>query len=119
MPPGSHVVLVSTSVCAYSSPLPTYLLYASTKGSIEQMTRLMAKDLGRKGINVNCIAPGPTATDLFMEGKPEALVNMIKSWSPFNKLGAPEEIADAIAFLSGADARWISGQVVRANGAMA
>ena len=81
------------------------------------MTRVMAKDLARKGINVNAIAPGPTGTELFYKGKSEQLINMIGGASPFKRLGEPEELADGIALLCGNDSRWISGQVLRVNGA--
>ncbi|KAL8928900.1 MAG: hypothetical protein Q9172_000738 [Xanthocarpia lactea] len=117
MAPGSHVVLLSTSVCKNSSIMPNYLLYITSKGAIEQMTRVMAKDLARKGINVNAIAPGPTGTELFYKGKSEQLINMIAGLSPFNRLGQPEELADGIALLCGNDSRWISGQVLHVNGA--
>ncbi|KAL8861704.1 MAG: hypothetical protein Q9178_001905 [Gyalolechia marmorata] len=117
MEPGSHVVLLSTSLCINSGLTPNYLLYVTSKGAIEQMTRVMAKDLARKGINVNAIAPGPTGTELFYKGKSEQLVNMIAGASPFKRLGEPEELADGIALLCGSDSRWISGQVLRVNGA--
>ncbi|KAB2574852.1 putative short-chain dehydrogenase reductase protein [Lasiodiplodia theobromae] len=117
MSAGSHVVLISTSVCHFSSIMPNYLLYATTKGAIEQMTRVMAKDLGRKGIFVNAVAPGPTGTELFFEGKSEQLLNTIKGWTPFNRIGEPDEIAEVIAFVSGS--RWVNGQVFKANGGMA
>ncbi|KAL8731621.1 MAG: hypothetical protein Q9166_003309 [cf. Caloplaca sp. 2 TL-2023] len=117
MPPGSHVVLLSTSLCINSGITPNYLLYVTSKGAIEQMTRIMAKDVARKGICVNAIAPGPTGTELFYKGKSDELVNMIAGMSPFKRLGQPEEIADAIAFLCGSDSRWVAGQVLRVNGA--
>lgn len=110
-------MLISTSVCHFSSIMPNYLLYATTKGAIEQMTRVMAKDLGRKGIFVNAVAPGPTGTELFFEGKSEQLLNTIKGWTPFNRIGEPDEIAEVIAFVSGS--RWVNGQVFKANGGMA
>jgi len=116
MGPGSAIILVWTSVCALSAVQPGYLLYASTKGAIEQMTRVMAKDLGNKGVNVNCIAPGPTATKLFFEGKSEVLVKAIEKQSPYGKIGTPSDIADAIALLCGSSSRWVTGQIVRVNG---
>jgi 3-oxoacyl-[acyl-carrier protein] reductase len=119
MPSGSHVILVSTTLCISANVTPNYLPYITSKGAIEQMTRLLAKDLGRKGIRVNAISPGPTATELFLEGKSEQLLKAIASANPFNRLGAPEEIADVMLFLSGEGSRWMSGQVVRVNGAMA
>lgn len=116
MAEGSHIILVSTSLCAFSSVTPGYLLYNTTKGAIEQMMRVMAKDLGRKGIRVNAVAPGPTGTELFYDGKSEALLKQLAGISPFNKLGEPDEIADAIAFLSSNDSRWVTGQIIRVNG---
>ncbi|KAL1964557.1 hypothetical protein VTN77DRAFT_6854 [Rasamsonia byssochlamydoides] len=119
IPPGGRVILVSSSVTALSSVQPTYLLYASTKGAIEQMARVLAKDLGRQGILVNAVAPGPTGTELFFQGKSPELVSRIAGFSPFNRIGEPEDIAGTIAFLCGDDSAWLSGQVVRINGAMA
>ncbi|TPX18496.1 uncharacterized protein E0L32_011609 [Thyridium curvatum] len=119
MPPGSKVVLVSTTVAAFSSVAPPYLLYAATKGAVEQMTRVLAKGLGAKGITVNAVAPGPTATELFYEGKSEQLVNAIKGANPFNKIGEPNDVAEVFAFLSRPESSWMTGQVVRVNGGMA
>src|ERR1700761_588773 len=119
MAPGSHIILVSTSLCAASTVAPAYLTYVTSKGAIEQMTRVLAKDLGRKGIRVNAIAPGPTGTELFLKGKSEQLIKGIASANPFQKLGEPDEIADVVTFLSGDASRWVSGQVVRVNGAFA
>jgi len=119
MPSGSHIILVSTTLCVSSTVTANYLPYLASKGAIEQMVRVLAKDLATKGIRVNAIAPGPTATNLFLEGKPEQILKAIASASPFNKLGEPEEIADVVAFMSGDASRWMSGQIVRVNGAMA
>lgn len=99
--------------------MPNYLLYLTTKGAVEQMTRVMAKDLGRKGITVNCVGPGPIATDMFLEGKSEELIKTIASWNPFQRLGTPEEIARVMAFLAGPDGQWVNGQVLKVNGGMA
>ena len=89
-----------------------------TKGAIEQMTRVMAKDLGRQGIRVNAVSPGPTGTDLFYSGKSEELLGRLAAVSPLNKLGEPDEIASVMAFLSSDDSRWIAGQIIRVNGGM-
>jgi 3-oxoacyl-[acyl-carrier protein] reductase len=117
MPPGAHVVLVSTTLCAASTVTPNYLLYMTSKGAIEQMTRVMAKQLGPKHISVNAVAPGPTATELFLKGKPEQVIKTIAGFSPQNRLGRPEEIAETIGYLS--ITSWMSGQIVRVNGGMA
>ena len=115
---GSHIVLLSTTQCHASSVTPPYLLYCSTKGAIEQMVRVLSKDLARKGISVNAIAPGPTATDLFLEGKSEQLLKMIAGLNPHNRIGTPEEVADAILFLSSASSRWVTGHTLKVNGGM-
>ena len=92
MQPGGRVILLSTSLCNFSSLTPNYLLYVTSKGAIEQMVRILAKDLGTKGITVNCVAPGPTATELFFQGKSEEVVKRIASANPFGRIGEPGEI---------------------------
>ena len=83
------------------------------------MGRVLAKDLGKQGINVNVVSPGPTATELFMKGKSEQVIKMIASTNPHNRIGEPEEIADVVGFLASGDARWVNGQNIRVNGGMA
>jgi 3-oxoacyl-[acyl-carrier protein] reductase len=119
MAPGSRILLFSTTLCAASSVMPNYITYVSSKGAIEQMTRLLSKDLARKGIMVNAIAPGPTATDLFLKGKSEQLLKVIAGFNPQGRIGMPEEIAGVAAFLAGSEASWVTGQVIRVNGGMA
>ncbi|EWG53916.1 hypothetical protein FVEG_12246 [Fusarium verticillioides 7600] len=116
MPRDGRVILVSSGVLHQSQVAPRYLLYASSKGSIEQMTRILAKDLGPKGITVNAIAPDPTATEMFFQGKSQELIDTISGFSPLGRLGKPEEIAGLAAFLAGPTSSWVSGQVVGANG---
>ncbi|KAL7932990.1 NAD(P)-binding protein [Trichoderma chlorosporum] len=116
MPPGSRIIFISTGICHFSFAPANYLLYAATKGAIEQMTRVMAKGLAAKGIVVNAVAPGPTATDLFYKGKPEAVVDAIKAWSPFGRLGSAEEIANTVKFLASGESSWVVGQTVLVNG---
>jgi 3-oxoacyl-[acyl-carrier protein] reductase len=118
MPSGGRVITLSTSLTNLSNIMPNYLLYVTTKGAVEQMTRVLAKDLGRRQITVNCVAPGPTGTDMFFEGKSEELVKMIASWNPMGRLGMPDEIAGAIGFLVGEGGTWVNGQVLRVNGGM-
>ncbi|RDW87532.1 Brn1 [Coleophoma crateriformis] len=117
MKPGSSIILFSTTQCAASTVTPNYLTYCMSKGAIEQMTRVMSKEVAKKGIMLNCVAPGPTATDLFLKGKSEQLIKTISGFIPQGRLGKPEEIADTVAFLAGTT--WVTGQVLRANGGMA
>jgi len=117
-PSGGRIMLFSSSLTAVSSVQPGYLLYNATKGAIEQMTRVLAKDLGRRRITVNTISPGPTATDAFYVGKNDQIVDALRKVSPMNRLGEPEDIASVVAFIASPDAEWISGQNIRINGGM-
>lgn len=116
MTKGGAIVSLSSSVVGLYQP--TYGLYCATKAAVEAMTHVLAKELGPRGITVNAVAPGPVETDFFLAGKPEALVKNIKDMNPFGRLGSPEDIAAAVAFLAGPDGRWISGQTLRANGGL-
>src|SRR5260370_37414592 len=80
------------------------------------MTSILAKELRGRNITVNAIAPGPTATKLFLDGKPQEVIDRISKLAPLERLGKPQDIADAEAFLAGPDGAWINGQTLRANG---
>jgi 3-oxoacyl-[acyl-carrier protein] reductase len=82
------------------------------------MTPILAKELRGRSITVNAIAPGPTATELFLNGKSPELIDRMSKMNPLERLGTPEDIAAAVAFLAGPDGAWINGQVLRANGGM-
>ncbi|KAF8903016.1 hypothetical protein BGZ58_006627, partial [Dissophora ornata] len=103
---GSRLVYLSTSLSSITSVSPNHFLYCATKGAVEQMTRTLAKDLGSKGITVNCINPGPTDTEGFRQGKTEQHIQSIASLSPAGRLGQPEEIAAVISFLAGESSAW-------------
>jgi len=111
---GGRIINLSSSVVGLYQP--TYGVYAATKAAIEAMTRVLAKELRGRNISVNAVAPGPTATQLFLDGKPEAVVAQLAKLAPLERLGQPEDIANVVAFLAGADGAWINGQVLRANG---
>lgn len=113
---GGRIINFSSSVVGLLQP--TYGIYAGTKAAVEAMTSVLAKELRGREITVNAIAPGPTATDLFLNGKSPELVERIAKLSPLERLGQPDDIAAAVAFLAGPDGAWINGQTLRANGGM-
>ncbi|WP_442781903.1 SDR family oxidoreductase [Collimonas fungivorans] len=111
---GGRIVNFSSSVVGMLQP--SYGVYAATKAAVEAMTSVLAKELRGKNITVNAVAPGPTATDLFLNGKPQEVVERLAKLAPLERLGQPQDIAATVAFLAGADGGWINGQVLRANG---
>ncbi|MCK0132399.1 glucose 1-dehydrogenase [Flavobacteriaceae bacterium F08102] len=96
---------------------PTYALYSASKAAVEQITRVFAKEIGRN-ISVNAIAPGPTETALFLTGKSEETIERLTAMNAFNRLGKPIDIARIVLFLASDASKWISGQVIGANGGM-
>ena len=92
--------------------------YASSKGAVEVLTRVLAKELGERDISVNAVSPGPTATDLFLDGKTDEQIQQLANAVPLERLGQPEDIARVVAFLAGPEGHWVNGQVVRANGGL-
>ncbi|CNL23661.1 SDR family oxidoreductase [Yersinia kristensenii] len=113
---GGRIVNFSTSVVGLK--LEKYAVYAATKAAVETMTAILAKELRGRNITVNAVAPGPTATDLFLNGKSAELIEKMAKMAPLERLGTPEDIAAAVAFLVGKDGGWINGQVLRANGGL-
>ncbi|AZI26399.1 SDR family oxidoreductase [Pedobacter sp. G11] len=110
------IVNFSTSVNRLM--MPTYGAYAASKSAVEQLTRVFAKEIGSRGINVNSVSPGPTNTELFMKGKDDQALSHIAALSAFNKIGEPIDIAKVVVFLVGEDAKWISAQNIGINGGM-
>jgi 3-oxoacyl-[acyl-carrier protein] reductase len=111
---GGRIINFSSSVVGLFQP--TYGVYAATKAAVEAMTSILAKELRGRTITVNTVAPGPTATDLFLKGKPQEVVDHLAKLAPLERLGQPEDIAASVAFLAGPDGAWINGQTLRANG---
>jgi 3-oxoacyl-[acyl-carrier protein] reductase len=113
---GGAIVNISSSLTKLARP--GYSAYSATKGGVEAITLILARELRGRDITVNTVAPGPTATPLFFEGKPQELIDRIAAEPPLERLGEPSDIAEIIAFLAG-PARWINGQVIYANGGSA
>lgn len=111
---GGRIINLSSSVVGLYQP--TYAVYAATKAGVEAMTHVMAKELRGRNITVNSVAPGPTATALFLDGKPEDVVERLSKLAPLERLGEPEDLANTVSFLAGPDGAWINGQTLRANG---
>ncbi|HEV7789905.1 MAG TPA: SDR family oxidoreductase [Pseudonocardia sp.] len=113
---GGAIINFSTTVVGLK--LPTYTAYAATKGAVEALTTILAKELGNRDITVNAVAPGPTATALFLDGKDDELIARMAAQNPRGRLGTPADIAEVVAFLAG-PGRWVNGQVIRVNGGIA
>jgi 3-oxoacyl-[acyl-carrier protein] reductase len=112
---GGAIINLSTSVTKLA--LPTYAAYAASKGAVDVISPVLAKELRGRNITVNAVAPGPTATELFLEGKDEETIRRMAGLNPMGRLGVPGDIAEVIAFLAG-PGRWINGQTVYVNGGM-
>lgn len=112
--PGGAIVNFSSSVLG--RVLPTYTGYAASKAAVEAMTFILAHELRGRDITVNAVAPGPTVTDLFLEGKDEETLSRLANAVPLERLGVPADIAPVVAFLASGAGHWINGQTVRVNG---
>jgi 3-oxoacyl-[acyl-carrier protein] reductase len=111
---GGRIINLSSSVTGLL--MPTYGVYAATKAGVEAMTSVLAKELRGRGITVNAVAPGPTATPLFLDGKSQEVIDRMAKAAPLERLGEPRDIAGAITFLAGPDGAWVNGQTLRVNG---
>jgi 3-oxoacyl-[acyl-carrier protein] reductase len=111
---GGRIINFSSSVVGLLQP--TYGVYAATKAAVEAMSSVLTKELRGRNITVNSVAPGPTATDLFLNGKPQEVVDRLAKLAPLERLGQPQDIAAVVSFLAGPDGGWVNGQVLRANG---
>jgi 3-oxoacyl-[acyl-carrier protein] reductase len=110
--------IINISSSTVKLMLPTYAIYSATKAAVEQMTRVFSKEIGR-GISVNALAPGPTETELFLKGKSPEFIKNLSAMNAFNRLAQPIDIARVALFLASDESKWVSGQIIGANGAMA
>ena len=113
---GGAIITFSTSVTRLS--FPTYGGYVASKAAVEGLTPILARELRGRDITVNTVAPGPTATPLFLDGKDQATIDRLAAQPPLERLGQPADVAEAVAFLAG-PARWVNGQVLFTNGGIA
>ncbi|WP_333879800.1 SDR family oxidoreductase [Lysinibacillus capsici] len=113
---GGAIINFSTSVTR--TQFPTYGAYVASKAAIESMTMILARELRGKDITVNAVAPGPTATSLFLDGKDKQTIDNLSKAAPLERLGTPEDIADTVTYLA-TSGRWINGQVIFSNGGLA
>ncbi|MBU2998112.1 SDR family oxidoreductase [Cellulophaga baltica] len=114
-----HGSIINFSSTVTRTIFPTYGIYSATKAAVEQISKVFAKEIGSRGINVNCVLPGPTSTELFLKGKPDEVIAKLAGTNAFNRLGTPEDIAKIVVFLASDESKWISAQSIGANGGMA
>ena len=114
---GGRIIAFSSSVLAKS--FPTYGPYIASKAGVEGLVPVLANELRGRNITVNAVAPGPTGTDLFLNGKTPEQIAQLSKLAPLERLGQPEDIANVVSFLAGPDGGWVNAQVLRANGGFA
>ncbi|WP_433563365.1 SDR family oxidoreductase [Nocardia sp. CA-151230] len=112
---GRYVVLSTTLTAVMTGP---YGLYSGSKAAVERMVVAAAKELGDRGITVNAVAPGPVDDDFYRGAETLESIAAAALHSPRKRLGHPADIAPVVGWLLSAEAGWVSGQTVRANGAM-
>jgi 3-oxoacyl-[acyl-carrier protein] reductase len=114
---GGRIIVFSSSVLGKS--FPTYGAYVASKAGVEGLTRVLANELGPRRITVNAVAPGPVATDMFLQGKSKELIAAITKMAPLGRIGEVDDIVGVVSFLAGPEGGWINGQVIRVNGGYA
>ncbi|KAI0043509.1 NAD(P)-binding protein [Auriscalpium vulgare] len=116
IPSGGRIIFLSSALSHASYVQPNVLVYVATKGAVEQIARVLAKELGARGVTVNTVSPGPTDTALFRAGKSDEWIQSIANLVPAKRLGKPEEVAPVVAFLASEGAAWVNGQNILVNG---
>lgn len=113
---GGAIINVASTVVRLSPP--GLSAYTASKASVQALTTILAKELRDRDITVNAVAPGPTATQAFLDSTPDEERQQLAGMSPLGRLGEPRDIAGVVAFLAGEEGRWINGQTVHANGGL-
>ncbi|WP_437895470.1 SDR family oxidoreductase [Sorangium sp. So ce124] len=111
---GGRIINISSDLSCMS--MHGTSLYAGAKAAIEAFTRVHAAELGPRGITVNAVSPGIVDTDALRANMPDQMIQGIVSMTPLGRVGAPEDVADVVAFIASDDSRWITGQVLHVNG---
>jgi 3-oxoacyl-[acyl-carrier protein] reductase len=114
--PGGALINVSSSVVRIARP--GYTAYAASKGAVDALTLVLARELRGRDITVNAVSPGPITTDMFLDGKDDEALGRFAAEPPLERLGTPEDVAELVAFLASPAGRWVNGQVIRVNGGM-
>ncbi|MER6991676.1 SDR family oxidoreductase [Saccharopolyspora hirsuta] len=111
---GGRIVAISSGVTATHRPGTG--LYGAAKAAVDQLVRVLAGELGPRGITVNSVRPGATRTEALLELQSEETLQRMAAATPLGRIGEPADIADIVAFLASDDSRWITGQVINAGG---
>jgi len=107
--------IISTSSTLVGAPIAGSALYTGSKAALEAFSRVLARELGGRGVTVNAIRVGPTVPGMFEKAPPERQAAMAAA-SPFKRLGTPDDVADVVAFLVSEKARWLTGQIITLDG---
>jgi 3-oxoacyl-[acyl-carrier protein] reductase len=110
---GGRIVNISSDLSVH--PDVERAVYGASKAAVDHFTQVAAKELGRRGITVNSVLPGPTVPGMF-ELAPEPIQQAAAARSPMGRLGTPRDVANVVAFLASEEARWVTGQVILATG---
>lgn len=116
LPDGGRIIAISTLNTAM--PAPGISLYAGSKGALEQVVKVAAREYGPRAITVNTVSPGATDTDMFQDSNPPEIQNALIAMTALGRVGTPADVADVVAFLAGPDGRWLTGQNLRAAGGL-
>ena len=114
---GGRIIAFSSSVLAKA--FPTYGPYIASKAGVEGLVHVLANELRGRNVTINAVAPGPVATELFLNDKTSVQIEQLSKLPPLERLGQPEDIANVVSFLAGPDGGWVNGQVLRINGGFA
>lgn len=114
IPDGGRIINISSGAARVS--MPGASIYSATKAALDTLTRIWAQDLGKRRITVNGVAPGTTESDMFNAAIADDLKDYMVSKTALGRIGRPDDIAAAVAFLASEDGRWVTGHTIAADG---